>query len=688
MKKITFKGNCIWSREDAYPNEVAIFKKTFRVSTAPTQTKAYIAAETRYFLYINGKAAVMDGGLFRESLPGCGYADEADLAPFLITGENTLEILVNYFGNEGRNNINSGRAGLMFDCPALKIYSDTSFQCKKNSGYHTPADDPPSYLHGGDHLGFDACVDCEEYTNAVIVDSSLWGDLYLRPIPLLRFEEKVMCKHEPAVIAGEAEQSKSCANTGLLRRFAPRNDGGRCFVNNPIHYSLPLPHAMAFFPCLQVEANGGEKIQIYTDRYMVNGGPGDQHNTYRSHRVEYICKNGINDFTSIRYLYGEELIIVPDKPVKLLGLGYIETGYDTDIVGYFNSGLPLLDILVKKSARTLYVCMRDNLMDCPDRERGQWVGDISVQVPLVFFLLGTSAQALVQKAIMDFINLRKGDALVGNVPGVHFLELPAQSLCAISQWGLIAQYVKYSGDESVLETAFEPMVRYLQLWQLDNEGLLVPRHDGWRWFDHLHNVDEAVLENAWYFSALRFALDVSQKIGKLEHTTFLNERIESIKSSFDRKFWKDTHYASGPVVDDRANAMAVLSGLCGPEKYPQIRTVLISVFNASVYMENFVLTALCEMGYIHDAYKRMCSRFYNLAVNENSTLWEDFFIQGTKNHAWSGAPALLAFKYFMGIDTSDGFKTFTVNPCKEVLVNGCECGFQGPEKLVRLLSSS
>jgi len=675
MKKIIFKGKCIWPSIESKPNQVAVFDKTFQLETIPAQATAYIAVETRYFLYINGKPAVMDGGLFRESLPGCGYADEVDLTPFLVIGENNLHFFVNYFGNEGRNNINSGRAGLMFDCPVLGVYSDATFQCRTHIGYFTPTDDPPSYLHGGDHLGFDARVEGGEYKNAVIVDSSTWGDLYLRPIPLLRFREKALhqSKNPEPVIASVAKQSN--VNEEIVRRYAPRNDG---------HNTYSLPHAMAFFPCLQVEANGSEKIQIYTDRYMVNGGPGDQHNTYRSHRVEYICKKGRNDFTSIRYLYGEEIIIAPDKPVKILAVDYIETGFDTDIVGYFNSGIPLLDNLVKKSARTLYVCMRDNLMDCPDRERGQWVGDISVQVPLIFFLLGTSARMLVRKAIMDFINLRKGDSLVGNVPGIHFLELPAQSLCAISQWGLIAQYVKYSGDESVLEPAFEPMVRYLKLWEMDDTGLLVPRQHGWRWFDHLHNIDEAVLENAWYYSALQFAMDVSQRIGNSQHTLFIQERLNTIKSNFDRNFWKDTHYASGTIVDDRANAMAVLSGLCTPDKFPQIRTVLISVFNASVYMENFVLTALCEMGYVADAYKRMCSRFYNLAVNENSTLWEDFFILGTKNHAWSGAPALLAFKYFMGIDTSDGFETYTASPCQEVLVNGCKCGFQGPKGMIHL----
>ena len=64
----------------------------------------------------------------------------------------------------------------------------------------------------------------------------------------------------------------------------------------------------------------------------------------------------------------------------------------------------------------------------------------------------------------------------------------------------------------------------------------------------------------------------------------------------------------------------------------------------------------------------MMSRYYNLAVNENSTLWEDFNLLGTKNHAWAGAPATIAFRYLLGIDTNDG-KTYTISPCKGLLKN-------------------
>ena len=154
-----------------------------------------------------------------------------------------------------------------------------------------------------------------------------------------------------------------------------------------------------------------------------------------------------------------------------------------------------------------------------------------------------------------------------------------------------------------------------------------------------------------------------------KYDEFLCSRKEAIEGRFDEAFWNGRYYSSDSLVDDRANAMAVMAGLCRPENYPMVRNVLLKVFNASIYMENYVLSALCEMGYAKDAYRRMVSRYYNLACNENTTLWEDFYILGTRNHAWSGAPVNIAFKYFLGVDTDDGFENYTINPAQGLFKN-------------------
>lgn len=643
MHKVDFScAKWIWTQDNKKKDQKVVFRKKFHVDTLPKQAWAYISCDTKFWLWVNGEMAVFEGGVFRESLPGCGYAEKIDLAPYLQEGENTLAVLVWFYGNGGRNNTNSGEAGFIFQCEQLKLYSDSGFKAINHPAYVPTGGSQPAYLFGGDNVGFNANLDFGNFTAADFDDSGfmdaveypnqVWGDSIESEIPLL-------------AVFPKTELSFTKTEHGAAAK---------------------LPYAMALTVSFELEAQGGEIIDVRTDRYAVNGGPGDEAYTFNCHRIEYTCKPGYNRFDCLMYLYGEEIILQFPQTVKLQKLYFTESGYATKQVGSFVTEDPLFNRLMEKSIRTLYVCMRNNFMDCPDRERGQWIGDLSVQVPQVFFVFDDEAKKLLKKAVRDFIYLRKGDVLVGNVPGQHSSELPGQSLIAISHYGLIGEYYHYSKDPEIPAMVLEPAVNYLKLWELDEEGLLVPRKGNWYWFDHRWNVDAPVLENCLYVAAAKYALEMAEISGNHSFDTFLHERIEILSENIEKKFWKGKYYASGSFVDDRANAIAVLSGVCPEERYDKIMKILMSVFNATPYFERFILTALCEMGYVKDAYRRMMARYYPLITNENSTLWEDFYLLGTRNHAWSGGPLEIAYKYILGLRTEDGFKTYSVSPAKGI----------------------
>ena len=195
---------------------------------------------------------------------------------------------------------------------------------------------------------------------------------------------------------------------------------------------------------------------------------------------------------------------------------------------------------------------------------------------------------------------------------------------------------------------------------------MIARKGDWEWYDHLFNVDKEVLSICWYYSALNFAEFMASELGETAYNEFVKARKSAIKATFEDRYWKVAYYASGDFADDRANAMAVLSGLCPKEKYPAISYLLMSVFNSTTYMENYVLTALCEMGYKQDAFRRMMARYYPLIENENTTLWEDFYHLGTKNHAWTGAPVTILFKYFAGVQSDYSVNETSISPLKRV----------------------
>ncbi len=88
---------------------------------------------------------------------------------------------------------------------------------------------------------------------------------------------------------------------------------------------------------------------------------------------------------------------------------YRETGYNTDLAGSFHCDDPFYDELWQRSARTLYITMRDNYMDCPDRERAQWWGDEVNELGEAFYALSPSGQKLAVKGIHELMNWQRED---------------------------------------------------------------------------------------------------------------------------------------------------------------------------------------------------------------------------------------------------------------------------------------
>ena len=131
-ERIPFHANWIWAEHNDQKNDWVAFRKSFSVTEVPKQAELLISADTKYWLYVNGRLAVNEGGLFRESLPGCGYADRVDIACYLQPGENVIALLAWFYGNEGRNNVNSGRAGLILESASLGLYSNESFLCRRH----------------------------------------------------------------------------------------------------------------------------------------------------------------------------------------------------------------------------------------------------------------------------------------------------------------------------------------------------------------------------------------------------------------------------------------------------------------------------------------------------------------------------------------------------------------------------
>jgi glycogen debranching enzyme len=182
-----------------------------------------------------------------------------------------------------------------------------------------------------------------------------------------------------------------------------------------------------------------------------------------------------------------------------------------------------------------------------------------------------------------------------------------------------------------------------------------------------------VLTNCWYYLALKAEREFALQLKKTKDAENIRLMMQRIENAFDRKFWTGTAYRSPDYkgeTDDRAQAMAVVSGLASKNKYPALLKVLKTEYHASPYMEKYVLEALCQMGDAAFAMERMKQRYEKMmSYKEYTTLFEgwgigsDGFGGGTINHAWSGGPLTILSQKICGVEpVTPGFRTFRVAP--------------------------
>ena len=361
---------------------------------------------------------------------------------------------------------------------------------------------------------------------------------------------------------------------------------------------------------------------------------------------------------------GEHITYKIPKGVTVVSLKYRETGYDSAFSGNFKCDDEFLNSLWQKSLRTLYVTMRDNFMDCPDRERAHWWGDVTSEMIMTMYSMDSNSYLLYQKGVQAMLSHVDDTKVLQTVVPINdeYFELPVQQLAGIV--GFLTYY-EYTGDISFIEKVYDASLDYLKLWEIGENNLVVHRSGSWDWPDWGKKADMTAIENAWVYYALSATEEMAQLLEKDEDISFISQRKEAISKGC-KSLWTEKGFKSEDVrkPDDRANALAVLSGLAPKEQYDIIKSVLTTTKNSSPYMEYYVLEALCKMGEFEAAKNRIKDRYEDMMSEDYSTLWEFWDSwRGTKNHAWSGGPLVIMSKHFAGITPVEaGYEKVKIEP--------------------------
>lgn len=631
------------------PNTWLCFRKTVHLPGIPGEMIANIAVDSKYWLWINGKMVVFEGGLKRGPAPGATYYDQVDIAPYLEKGENTIALLVWHFGKNGFSHVNSGTAALLFCAQGanLSIVSDKSWQCSVYRAYQNTEAPFPNYRLSESNIRFDARKELAGWNmpdfsgklgasiEIVAPNEMPFGKLVARPIPMWK---NGGLTDYPEVVKNE------------------KGDTIRC----------RLPYNCQITPYLHVKAPVGLVVGMLTDNYT----GGSANNV----RAEYITREGEQEYESFGWMNGHEVLYVVPAGVEVLGVKYRETGYNADMKGSFACDDDFYNELWKRSARTLYITMRDNYMDCPDRERAQWWGDEVNELGEAFYVLDPRGWQLAAKGIYELMNWQRPDGVIASpVPSLNWCkELPLQMLASVGWYGFYTQAF-YSDDYSFVPHIYDGLKKYLhEVWQVDDHGMPVVRPGDWNWGDWGTDVDMEVLTTCWYYLALKAEKEFALHLRKLYDANQIGEMMKRISAAFDARYWNGKAYRSklhNGETDDRAQAMAVVSGLAPAGRYKALLKVFKKEYHASPYMEKYVMEALFMMGEPEFALKRMRDRYAKMMSYPYTTLFEGWgigaegFGGGTINHAWSGGPLTILSQKLCGIEPlAPGFKQFRVAP--------------------------
>ena len=665
--KNDWQAKWIWDKDNLTEKNVWMcFDKKLSLDKVPDELIAHISADSKYWLYINDETVVFEGGVKRGPDENSSYYDSIDIAPYLREGENSICALVWYWDNETSYSYNSsGQGGFIFEAigDGITIISDKSWKVKRNSAYVDSELYPPNYRLPEYSIWFDAREDLGDWTSADY-DTSSWenateyalggegayGKLYPRGIPFLKdYGLKAY------------ENSADYENYKVTKLFGEK-------------ITVDIPYNAQLTPYLKIIAPEGKKIRITTENTLIG-----------AVSTTYITKEGEQEFEALGWFNGEHITYKIPKGVTVVSLMYRETGYDSEFSGNFISDDEFMNSLWQKSLRTLYVTMRDNFMDCPDRERAQWWGDVTSEMIMTMYSMDSNSYLLYQKgveAMLSHIDETKVLQTVVPISGDYF-ELPVQQLAGIVGF---KTYYEYTGDKAFVEKVYDASINYLKLWEIGENNLVVHRSGSWDWPDWGSKADMTAIENAWVYYALSAAQEMADILGKNEDISFITERKEAIAKGYE-SLWTDEGVKSEDVKkpDDRANALAVLSGLATKEQYGTILNVLTTTKNSSPYMEYYVLEALCKMGEYEKARDRIKDRYEDMVNEDYSTLWEFWNSwQGTMNHAWSGGPLVIMSKHFAGIVPIEaGYEKVEINP-QYALSDNLSCTVPSVKGLITL----
>lgn len=247
---------------------------------------------------------------------------------------------------------------------------------------------------------------------------------------------------------------------------------------------------MAGYIAFKVNAKAGQRIVIRCGEMLDENGNltlkniqcSSKKKTTPLQKIEYTCKEGINEYKTTFAIFGFQYAEVEtDIDIAADDFTAIAVYSDMEQTGFFESSNELLNKLVSATAWSTKSNSADVPTDCPTRERHGWTGDAQIFFNTAAYLFDYAAFS--KKYLNDVYDWQmKSGRLPQIAPygGVDFYMWTMNGSVGWSDVGILMPYRFYKiyGDKEILKQYYSRMKKYadFMIHRIGKTGFMAKRY--------------------------------------------------------------------------------------------------------------------------------------------------------------------------------------------------------------------
>lgn len=235
---------------------------------------------------------------------------------------------------------------------------------------------------------------------------------------------------------------------------------------------LDFGQNIAGYIAFHIQAKQGQQLVFRFGEMLDNDGNLTQKNiqctnkkiTTPLQKIQYICKDGTNDYKTTFAVFGFQYAEVDtDIPLQSEDVTAIAVYSDFKQTGNFESSNELLNRFVEATIWSAKGNSLDIPTDCPTRERHGWTGDAQLFFETAGYLFDYAAFA--KKYLQDVYDWQKSDGKLPQIApygGVDFYMDTMNGSVGWSDVGILIPYRfwKIYGDRKILQEYYDGMKKY------------------------------------------------------------------------------------------------------------------------------------------------------------------------------------------------------------------------------------